>query len=494
MDLEEQIVKKTFAVLSVILMLSMLLGSVASAQTALPGSGWWTGEQVQNVGGAAGTIAVTAYDKNSAATFAASTSVNAGAATTFLPGSFAGMPSGFQGSAVVSSDQPIKAIVTITDRLNGALGVSGGLANAQYQGMDSSLVARTLYFPMAKGNHYGYTTAFYIQNAGTAATTATASFKMRDGTAYTYQTPSIGPNQQVVFSVLDAPGFAPASNNGRVGAMSITADTDQALAGVVTEYLTLGNPATKLASTRGFTAAEFDTTAYAPTTKNARYGHFTGIQVQNVSAGSIDITVSYKGTAGACAGQSYQDSKTGVVAGAAATFNQLVGQSNLPANCTASATVVATGNILATVNELNQAPASDSMNTYSAMPAHTATTKVSAPLFKDDRYGNRIGLMIQNVGGAQANNIVATFACTGGASFTAVSNAQSLADGAAFQFFHPSAQTSMFDPAHPFSSANVNCGVTITSDQKIVAIANETFTPGATLMDDNNYEGFNLQP
>ena len=116
------------------------------------------------------------------------------------------------------------------------------------------------------------------------------------------------------------------------------------------------------------------------------------------------------------------------------------------------------------VNELNQAPASDSMSTYSAMPAHTATTKVSAPLFKDDRYGNRIGLMIQNVGGAQASNIVATFACSGGASFTAVSKPQSLADGAAFQFFHPSTQTSMFDPAHPFSSANVNCGVTITSE------------------------------
>ena len=64
------------------------------------------------------------------------------------------------------------------------------------------------------------------------------------------------------------------------------------------EYLQGETVATVLKGTRGFTAADFATKAYAPTTKNARYGHFTGIQVQNAGASPINITITYVGTAG----------------------------------------------------------------------------------------------------------------------------------------------------------------------------------------------------
>jgi len=155
--------KKTLLSVVATITVLALLASVAVAQTGIPGSGWWSGEQVQNVGTATASIVVTAYDMSGASTFSSSQSVAVGAAFTFTPGDFTGMPDGFKGSAVVSSDQPIKAIVNVTNQLAGDFGVSGGKAAAQYQGTENA--ATTLYFPLAKNNYYGNTTSFYVQNA-----------------------------------------------------------------------------------------------------------------------------------------------------------------------------------------------------------------------------------------------------------------------------------------------------------------------------------------
>jgi hypothetical protein len=442
------------------------------------------------------TVAVTAYDKASSSTFVANRSVPAGGATTFGPLDFAGMQPGFQGSAVVSSDQPIKAIVTLTNRTSagGQLGIPNGVASGQYQGVDSSMLANTVYFPTTKGGHYGYNTIHYVQNAGSAPATLVATFRMRNNDTHTVNIPNVGPNQMAAFSVLDSPTFnngQAAGSAGRVGAMSVTAG--QPLAGVYAEFLATENPATRVAMTRGFTSNDFDTKAYAPVTKMNRFGHWTGIQVQNVSAGNINITVSYRGNAGACAGQTYTDTRTNVAPNTAATFNQGTGATNLPANCAASATIQATGNIVAQVVELNLAGFSPSLTTYSAFPAHLTTTKISAPLFKDDRFGTRIGLVIQNVGTATTNNIVATFSCTGAATFTAVSHPQTAAVGGAVQFFNPFAtQQALF--ATPFQSKNVNCAVIVTASQPIVSIGTETASVGSPALDDQNHEGFNLVP
>jgi hypothetical protein len=480
------------------LVVTLMIVSLASAQSNLPGGGWWSGEQIQNVGDSTATIQVTAYDKDSSDTFMADTDLAPGAAKTFLPNDFAGMPEGFQGSAVVSADQPIKAIVNVTNRQSGDLGIAGGKAAAQYQGVDGSMVANTLYFPLAKGDHWDKTTTFYIQNAGSEAATATASFTMRNGDDYEYTTPSIAPNKMVVFSVMDAPGWNPTENDGRVGGMQVT--SSQPLAGVVMEHYTTEAPATIAQSTRGFTASDFDSKAYAPVIKHNRFGRFTGIQVQNVSGGPIDITVTYKGSAGACAGETYSDSASDVAAGASHTFVQFEGNTDLPANCTASATIEGTGGDLVAI--VNESYRNDSIPdsgqaavTSSALPDGLATMKISAPLFKDDRFDKRTGLQIQNVGTAQATNVVATFECSGAATFTAVSRPQTVDVGGAVLFYTPSDDASMFTTGNPFEASSVNCAVTVTSDQNVVAIANESVVPDGTLeQDNNNYEGFNLTP
>lgn len=491
--------RKLFVVISLVLVASMVLSSSALAQS-LPGSGWWTGTQIQNVGSAQATVNVTLYDSASASTFSTDTTIDPGASTTLIPTAWAGLTAGFQGSGIVSSDQPVKAITNVTNQQSGGFGTAGGKAAAQYQGTEAA--ATTLYFPLAKHNRFGETTAYYIQNAGTAAATAQVVYRMDNGGVYTFTTPSIGPGKMVVVTPNNASVPSTPSDASRVNIGSATATSTQPLAGTMLEYRQAEAVATVLKGTRALTSADFDDAAYAPVAKNDRFGRFTGIQVLNVSGAPINITVTYRGSAAnnpACLNQTFVDTFNGLASGTSKTFVNLAGQSNLVANCTAAATVTATGNFVAIVNESNTAANTVVAGiSYFALSDNAKTTRVSAPLFKDRRFGFSTGLQIQNVGGSTATNVVATFVCRGNngsnTPFTAISTPRTIPAGGAFLFFKPATMPAgTFTGGNPFSLQGANCGVTVTGDQPLVAILNESpDTVGA--LDDNNYEGFNLAP
>jgi hypothetical protein len=491
----------------------MLLTGVTSAQGGLPGGGWWSGEQVQNVSDNTATIRVTAYDSASPATHSEERVLPPGVAFTFTPFyEFVTMPAGFQGSVVVMADQPIKAIVNVTNIPVGSFGEPGGKGAVHYRGFEGSEVDATLSFPLAKGDYYDATTTFYVQNAGNEATTADATFTMRTGAIYTYTTPSIGPGQMAVFSIYDVTGgYTPpgtSSDDGRVGSLMVTSSQEpgsllvmaaQNLAGVQLEHATVENPALYVQGTRAFVAADYDDKAYAPVIKHQWYGRFTGIQVQNPGGTPISATVIYKGVDGECAGGTYTETAT-VPANAAHTFVQYEGFTVLPGappsdprlGCYASATIEATGDFVALVNE--EAFAGGAGITYSAMPDNSITTRISAPLFKDNYFDNTSGLSIQNVGAVDATNVVAVFACTledGTTTFDATSIPLTIRAGGAYLFFTPFDDPGEF--SDPFDSDGANCSVSITSDQPIVAIINEMGWNG-NVMDDNNYAGFNLAP
>lgn len=117
--------------------------------SGVPGTGWWSAETVQNVGSSQVSVQVVAYDASSSSTYSASKLIDPGKNYTFLPSGAdftPSLPSGFQGSAVVSADGPIKAITNVQNVLSGSLGVTGGKASGIYQGIDGSAVATTVYF------------------------------------------------------------------------------------------------------------------------------------------------------------------------------------------------------------------------------------------------------------------------------------------------------------------------------------------------------------
>ena len=493
--------KKLLRLLFVVSMLSVLVVTAVQAETgSVPGGGWWSGEMVQNVGTGDATVVVTAYGSGSQY-FTQQEILPPFEAINFLPNDFSLMLDGFQGAAVVQADQPIKAIVNVTNRLSAGLGlgVTGGEAAAQYQGVDGSAVADRLYFPLVKNDYYGKTTSFYVQNAGTAAAAVDYSFSMDNGSTYTCSTPSILPNEMAIIVPLDC---VPSSVTGVIGKGSLqvwSATTD--LAGVVMEYYTGQSPALLLQATRGFTAQDFGTTRYAPTTKQTFYNRFTGIQVQNVSAGPININITYKGSMGACTGGTYTSSYSGLAAGSSHTFNQLAGQDGATAeNCLASATIVATGDIVATVNEsftgawtgLGNKQAS---TTYSTFADSAKSSIISVPLYKENSYKKYTGLLIQNVGSSNAQVTVEFIGTQGtGTGNTYTTAVATVVPGSNTELSNVSLKASSFW-AGAAAVADTVYAVKVTANQPVVAIANESVHPThlATLTQDkNNYEGFNL--
>lgn len=491
--------KRLLRLLFVVSMLSVLVVSVVHAETgSVPGGGWWTGEMVQNVGSGNATVVVTAYGGG---TEYATTNVSLASfeATNFLPDSFSGMGDGFQGAAVVQSDQPIKAIVNVTNRAAGSYGIAGGEAAAQYQGIDGASVAKTLYFPMAKNNRYGKTTSFYIQNAGTSAATAVATFKMDNGSSYSYTTPMIQPNEMVIITPDDAGVPTTATNRMNIGSLKVTSATE--MAGVVMEYVTGESPATILQATRGFTAQDFDTVRYAPTIKQDRYDRWTGIQVQNVSASPVNVTITFYGSRGACAGQQYYAHFNNLAAGSSHTFNQIAGNvddGQLIDNCAATAKIEATGNIVSTINEsfTSGAVASgikQSSTTYATFAASQSTNNISLPMYKENRYEKTTGLMVQNVGTGSATVTVQFVGAAGPAAGNTYSTAAMVVPaGESVEMSRISEKVASFW-AGTAAPANSTFGVKVISTGPVVAIANEAVYPGAALQQDkNNYEGFNL--
>ena len=94
--------KKIFVLVLALLLISV--GIVSAQSGNLPGSGWWSGQQIQNVGSASTSVLFTAYDGQgndfpcgNPKTAAPGQSVN------FLTNSDCTVPAGFVGSAVVSA-------------------------------------------------------------------------------------------------------------------------------------------------------------------------------------------------------------------------------------------------------------------------------------------------------------------------------------------------------------------------------------------------------
>jgi len=514
--------KSTFSLGIAILMIAILVGTALAEGAALPGTGWWTGETIQNVGGSSATVYVTAYDAASSSTFETSKSINSGASETFIPTDFAGMSADFEGSAIVSSAADIRAIVNVTNRISGTLGdpLTPSYAAAQYQGMLSP--DTTIRFPLFKNNQFNKSTTFYIQNAGSASATATVTFVVdTTGIAYPHTTPSIGPGQMVVVSPLNA--GVPDNTKGGVSVTST-----QPLAGVVLEHFTAEAHATVLQATRSLSASDYDNKLFAPTWKKNRLGRFTGMNIQNVEpVNSVNVTVTYYGLRGdpiTCVGVVFTDTKNGLEAGKAWTFSIASATISppMPDNCAAAAVIQATGNIVGQVNESYTAaylathPGQQQESTvYYAIPENAATTVVSIPIYKEGTGNKYTGINVQNTSLTTDANVTLTFTNKSGTVYQ--TNPYTIAAGNSQSFQNlrlPPGATGTTVPAETWNgtemtlaalgcaSATAACpgttsvfGVIINSDVPIVAMANEATWPLTNppfAQDKNNYEGFNL--
>ncbi|MBK7893371.1 MAG: hypothetical protein IPJ90_00395 [Anaerolineaceae bacterium] len=486
--------KKRFTLIFVVL--TLLLVTLVASVSAQEGPGWWIGATMQNVGTANATLVVTAYDSQTSNQYTLSPAPLApGASITVLPNGVSGqdfspsLPSGFIGSIVASSDQPIASLVNVTNREAAGFGVSGGTAAAIYEGVSGSQADTEVRFPLVKHNHFGKTTTFYLQNAGSNAATISVVIT-KGGVNYPYTSPSVAPGQMVAID----PGLAgvPATN----GTGSLIATSAEPIAGIMLEHEHSASVATVLQASSGFTTSTLDDVVYCPSVKVNHFGRSSGVQVQNNHIASQRVRVVYNGVNTA---NTYTSAWVTLAPGASTTF---LNDSVITSGSLFSAKVEGeNGPVAAIVNE-SEIPLVNPVQTsvtYACQAESTATTKVSFPGYKENRFGRTTALQVQNVGASAATNVVLEFTDNNG--LVRTTQPQTISAGASATFLCVSNNSSLWNGT---SLANSTIsGVIITSDQPVIAIANEASwsstnpcTPnnGSGSFDKATASGFNLTP
>lgn len=469
----------------IVLLLLLATVSLVAAQSNLPGSGWKSGQQIQNVGTGNAQVVFTAYDKTGADFDCGSKSAPPGGSVNFLTDvDCTTVPAGFVGSAVVSADQPIAAIVNVNNR-----GI--GQASGQYRGTDGSDVSNTIAFPLVKNNFFGRTTTFYVQNASTSPNNINATFSV-GGNTYPASFPAVPANAMVVIIPVDA--GVPA---GGVGSLSVTGSGP--LAGTSLEHEASAPVAQNLQASMAFTPSDYDTTAYCPL---VRHGHTanhqsTGIQAQNVAGGAQTISVEYSFSVNGGPVQTDSATSPNLQPGESFTFFAEDATYGIPLGGLGSATVTGNGgNIAVVVNDRGfKSTNPNRVTAYSCFPANSVSNNVLLPLYKEFFGGNTAGIQIQNVGNVGATCDL-TYTPTGGGSPVVVTHGSPIPSGGSITFFdvtHLGSPSDISVVSGNAASLNGSFGgVSISCDQPIVAIGNESsFGATPSLQDTKNYEGFN---
>lgn len=478
--------KKKLLAFVIVFALAFAIASTSSA--ALPGSGWWQGASFQNVGSGQATVVLTAYDSASSDTYSHQLTIGAGASVTVLPNDIPNLPSGFLGSIAASSDQPLAAQVNVTNRQAAGYGVAGGKAAAYYNGVNGDQTGTSWLFPLVKHNHFNKTTTFYLQNAGSAATTVNVEFVV-NGSSYNYNTPPVGPGQMV--AVEPALAGVP-SGNGNIGAMEAT--STEPIAAVMLEHEHSASVAVVLQGSGGFTPSGLNNQVFCPLYKKNYFGRNSGMQVQNAHGSAQNISVTFV----AQNGTEYTSSANNVASGASVLFygpdiNNLPGGNS---DGLYSARVQgSSGNVAVVVNEseLPLVNPVQTSTTYACQASTSATSTVSYPAYKQNWFGRATGMQVQNVGSSDATNVVMTFVDNNGTSYT--TNALSIDAGAALNIVNAHTMAIWSGASLPDSTLS---GVIITSDQPLMVVSNESSwlgtapNNGPSSFDKSNAEGFNL--
>jgi len=464
----------------------------------LPGSGWVTGSQVQNVGTGDAVIQMCVYGQTGGEWCLDGTGVPPESSVNFLGTSF-GWPDGSIGSAIVSSGQPIVAQTTETN----------GTAAAQYQGVDQ--LDTQVSFPLVKNDYKGggKFTTFFVQNAGSSAAVIYATYTAEDGTQYSWNSGSaVEPGRMVVLNPTDV-----SFPTDQLGSLLVTSTVS--IAGVVNEHHV--TEAIYLQATRGFAPADAGTTLLIPTIKRQFGNRSTGPIIQNASGGPVDIYITYKGT-----GIDFVQYAQNVPDSASVTFFEnaevcpagaTCGRTGtpLPAGTLASAVVTATGDIVGVVNEtFYTIPAGQNQRqtATSAFNQAAATTKIAVPLYKVNHDYKNSGIQLQNTNLATTAHVTATFSLggSGGVPVTKYVLIGPIDPGQSMTLFKLYAALppacSWVGPGFPspWSTSSTSAerfgSVTIVADQPIVAAVTEADDDPTVgdRQDIKSYEAFNLTP
>jgi hypothetical protein len=346
------------------------------------------GIQIQNLSGSEASTTLDYYNQDGTSAGSFPLSIAANDAETVFPIHAA---SGFNGSVVVSSNQPVAAISNV-------LG-DGGDAAAAYEGANSG--GTTVLLPLLMQDNAGFDTWYNVQNVG--STDATVNVSYSDGS-------SAGP---VVIKPGAAQTFDQSAETHTLAVFSAVITSDQPIVAAVIEE----NNKTMFAYS-GFNAGS--TAPVMPLINANNSGFITGVQIQNAGASDTDVTVSYTAVTGTDCSETQN-----VGAGESKTFTLAAFASGANGDCIAGATFVGSATVTGNTNSqplvtiVNQLGGKKG-EAYSGFDPASASDTVVLPLIMDRNAGYFTGFNIVNAGASQTD-ISCTF--TGTAYTASLSNA-----------------------------------------------------------------------
>jgi hypothetical protein len=332
------------------------------------------GVQVQNLEASDAQIQIVFYGASGAAeSNPTADTIPASGSKTYFPLSVA---AGFNGSAVVSSDKRVAAVVNV-------LG-NGGAAGASYVGFSEG--ATSINIPLLMKNNFGYDTFFRVQNAGANPANITVNYS--DGT--TASASNIAPGASATFNQ------ASEASHPTVFAAKVTSN-EPIVATVIEE------DAKTMFAYNAFTAGAKNLVLPLVNANNS--GILTGIQIQNAGTAATNVTLSYS-PAGAGAACSETQS---IAPGASATFAlDAFAKSVAGEDCANGATFVGGARVSANTGDqplvaiVNQVLPGTFGEAYGGFDGDKATDTVVFPLVMDRNFGYYTGFNVQNVGTAAA--------------------------------------------------------------------------------------------
>jgi len=404
-----------------------------------------SGIQIQNLGTAPANATIQYYDVTGAlkATQTVPPIAVNGSFTAF--GSSMSAPTGFSGSAVVSADQPVSAIVNLLS--------AGPVTGEAYDGVNAP--ATSMNVPLFQQGNHGYNTTIHIQNSVGVANTVTITFN-GSGAPGAFSV-NLAPNASIAIDASNDNITVPTFIGSAVvsGTSPIAVEVNQTNNAILFSYTgsATGSP-----------------TVNAPLLMTNNHGFSTGLQVQNIDSAkptTLSLFVN---------GEATPRSTVTVGPGQSQTWYPIPGTSLTGPTFIGSGKVVSsdpTVQLLGAVNELSTAGQGMTYNTFSS-----GTQSVQMPLVMFNNHGYYTGEQIQNVGSAAAT---VDLSING-----TVVDTQVIQPGTSFTWFS-------FTNGAIYGNQTVSSAVAKAREpgSQIVGIVNEITNPQIGGDSSFSYEGFN---
>lgn len=378
--------RRFIAILAALVLALFPLG--AFAQTTVATSGF----QVLNMGSTDANITIVYYNQDGTEAGRQQDVIAKEGSKTYL-GATMQAPAGFQGSVVISSDQPVIAITNLLNSIT-----APQLADS-YSGFNGG--ATTVNLPLIQRGNGNINSWITVQNAGSSDASVTVTYSPGSTGNAATDTATIKPGAARTFYQKNKTELG----NRFIGSAKITTN-GQPVVAIVNQETDDG----KSLYTYGGLTTNGSTTVAAPLVVADNFGSFTGIQILNTGSNATKAKVTY-GTntvtdpgsaARVCPNPAAKEYD--IPAGKSVTVIQSglgeasEGFDSQFANCRyiGSATITADQTLAVIVNQASATSSAGS--SYAGVDPSATGQTVSAPLINANNYGIYTGIQVQNTG------------------------------------------------------------------------------------------------